>query len=250
MKNLIYIGILFLYVIATGCQKQNVLNYENDPRLYFFNGVDYEQTPVFKQFDTLSYSFFVLPEEQKRDTVYIAIETMGLTSDQPRPFSLKQVNSDSLNAAVPGKHYVGFDSDEMKQLMVIPANAVRYYMPLIVLRNDSSLDSIEVRLGIEIADNENFKAGIKDESNFTVKITAKPSPPSEWRSWSVAFGEWGPKKMWFIINYISADLNFEERLDDYDYAYYLKTLAIQRLEEYNADNGTLMEGNEPVSFES
>ena len=249
MKNIGYILLLSLLAVFVGCQKQNVLSYENDPRLFFMNGVDYDQVPAFRQFDSLSYSFFVLPEDQQRDTVYIVIETMGLTSDQPRAFSLVQTNLDSVNAAIPGKHYVSFESDEMKQLMTIPAGAVRYYMPLIVLRGDPLLDDAEVRLDMKIAENENFKVGINDESEFTVKITAMASEPSEWRSWSVAFGDWSSTKMWFIINYISADFDFEEYLGDYDYAYYLKTLAIQRLEEYNATHPTLMDGDEPVSFE-
>ena len=45
---------------------------------------------------------------------------------------------------------------------MIPAGAVRYYMPLIVLR-DPSLEISKVRLKIGIGENEYFKQGIDEE---------------------------------------------------------------------------------------
>ena len=229
-KNILYYGILLLLNL-TGCEQKDVNRYENDPRLYFFNGYDNTRTPTYYHQDSIAQSFFLLPAEQERDTVFIVLETMGMISDEPRPFRLVQTNEGEPDAAVAGKHYLPFDSEEMRQNMMIPAGAVRYYMPLIVLR-DPSLETSKVRLKLGIVENEYFKLGINEELEFMVTITATAEEPPTWNSWS--FGDWGAKKMWFVINYVGIS-DFADVPEDYAYRRYLKTLAIQKLREYNAD---------------
>lgn len=232
-KNILYImGISFLLGLS-GCEQLDVNRYENDPRLYFFNGYDNTRTPTYYHQDSIAQSFFLLPAEQERDTVFIVLETMGMPSDEPRPFRLVQTNEGEPDAAVSGKHYLPFDSEEMKRNMMIPAGAVRYYMPLIVLR-DPSLEISKVRLKIGIGENEYFKQGIDEELEFMVTITATAEEPPTWDDWY--FGDWGPKKMWFVINYVGIT-DFMDVSEDSAYLNYLKAFAIQKLREYNADPG-------------
>lgn len=251
-KNIFYILAMLLGLGMAGCEKQEAERYENDPRLYFFRGVDYNRKPVFQQFDSITQSFFVLPEKQNRDTVYIAIETMGMTSGEARPFRLIQTNADSAGAAVAGTHYVDFNSEEMRKNMIIPAGSVRYFMPLILLR-DPSLEHSKVRLNLAIAENEHFKVGINARSKFLITITALAEPPANWRSWSGTFGNWGSKKMWFLINYVGIT-DFSTVPTDYAYLNYLKAVAIEKLQAYNADvnneDAPLTEADgTPVTFE-
>lgn len=231
-KNLIYILAVLLLGIA-GCEQQSVLKYENDPRLYFFKGRDYSQTPQLVQGDSVAQSFFILPDNQMEDTVRIVIETMGLTSDQPRPFTLVQTNAGEADAAVAGKHYMAFDSEEMKKNMMIPAGSVRYYMPLIVLRGDPLMETSVLRLKLKIVEDEHFKVGLETQSELLVKMTAMPERPSNWGSWQYTFGKWGPKKMWFLVHQMGmTDFTLPA---DYAYQTYLNSLFIEKLAEYNAN---------------
>lgn len=231
MKYEFYVIAFFALLGMAGCKQLDVNCYENDPRLYFYRSPSYDAS----QRDSIAQSFFLLPQEQDRDTVYITLETMGMSSDQPRPFSLVQTNVGEPNAAIAGKHYLALDSEEMKNNMMIPAGAVEYRMPLIVLR-DPSLDTSKVRLKLDIAENKYFKPGIAENAHFWVTITATAEEPPTWESnyWIYIFGEWGAKKMWFIINYLGIN-DFSEEIDDSAYRDYLHALAEQKLQEYNAD---------------
>ena len=233
-KNIFYLWMLFLAWGMTGCEQQNVERYENDPRLYFFRGMDYDRVPVFSQGDSITQSFFLLPEDQQRDTVYVALETMGMFSDHARPFRLVQTNVGEPDAAIAGKHYVAFDSEEMQPQMKIPAGCVRYYLPLIVMR-DPSVAEAKVRLKIAVEENDYFKIGIDARAKLMVTITAAAERPKNWSSsWSYIFGDWGAKKMWFLVNYVGVR-DFNQVPEDYGYRKYLTAFAIQKLRDYNAD---------------
>lgn len=232
MKIYIYCVLaVFLGLGLAGCEQQEVNRYENDPRLYFYNGRDYDHNPVFPQYDSTAQSFYLLPESQTRDTVYVVIETMGMTTDEPRPFRLVQTNIGDPDAAVAGTHYLSFDSEEMLKNMMMPVGCVHYYMPLIVLR-DPSLNSSKVRLKMTIAENEYFKPGMERYINFMVTMTATAEKPKTWPANSI-YGTWGPQKMWFLLNYVGVT-DFSNPSDN-GYRDYLKTLAIVKLNAYNAD---------------
>lgn len=230
-KDIFYVLVALFSLGLTGCDQLVVDKYENDPRLYFFKG--YDRVTQYTQGDSLVQSFFLLPEGQRRDTVYMVIETMGMTSDQPRPIRLVQKNAGAPNAAVAGKHYVAFDSQEMRELLMIPAGSAHYYFPLIVLW-DPSLESSKVRLQLAVAENDYFKVGIEKQSEFLVTITALAEKPANWNTWSYQFGDFGVKKMWFLIHYVGVT-DFSKYPDDSSYATYLSALAVKKLREYNAD---------------
>ena len=231
-KHIFYILTVLLLGIA-GCEQQSVLKYNNDPRLYFFRGTDYSQTPSYNQNDSIAQSFFLLPDKQMQDTVWIVVETMGLVAEEPRPFTLVQTNVGEADAAVAGTHYMAFDSEEMKKNMKIPAGSVRYYMPLIVLRGDPLMENSVLRLKLKIVENAHFKIGIEKQTELLVKMTAMPERPSNWRQWEYTFGKWGAKKMWFLVHQMGiTDFTFP---DDYAYSTYLNSLFIEKLAEYNAN---------------
>lgn len=244
MKKL-YICIVSLVCLLTGCEEKVTLLYENTPALYFYKGVDY--TNNIKQNDSLTYSFYVKELDRVRDTIYLNVRTMGITKDFPRAISLVQTNVGETGAAVAGTHYVAFDAPEVKDLMVIPANAVIANIPVILLR-DKSMKFDEFRLNLEIQENENFNVGLEAQKSFLVKLSDMAAPPANWSDWKRTFGEWGAVKMRFIMDYVGVT-DFE-KYAEYTQAelLYLKMKAIQKLQEYNQKNNTVLKEDDGVTI--
>lgn len=241
-----YIWMLAAVVfLLAGCEEKVTLLYENEPALYFFKGTDY--TNNFKQGDSLIYSFYTKELGRVRDTVYLNIRTMGLPAEAPRAVSLVQANTGNRTDAIAGIHYVAFDDPEVKDLMVIPANAVMADIPVILLR-DKSMKSFEFRLNLEIRENDYFKVGLDTQKSFLIRLSDMAAPPDNWKSWSYTFGEWGPVKMRFIMDYVGVT-DFE-KYAEYTSAEltYLQMKAIQKLEEYNQKNNTILTEDDGVTI--
>ena len=217
-----------LIVAAIGCKENTALEYENDPALYFEN-------TTYGQRDSVAHSFFIQPDDQMRDTVFVEILTQGYPAGIDRPFALVQSNAGQPGAAVAGKHYVAFDDPEMVPHLMIPKGSVRKSFPLIVLR-DPSLDLEEVRIELKIGENEYFRPGIDIWTNFVVKTTAMAVKPTSWDSvWRYTFGQtWGSVKMKFIIDNTGFS-DFDGGRLNSDYSNYLASKVKQKLLEYNAD---------------
>ena len=126
MKIVIANILIFLLVVGTiSCKENSALEYENDPALYFEN-------TTYGQRDSIAHTFFIQPDDQMRDTVFIEILTMGYPTDSDRPFILEQTNAGQPGSAIAGKHFVAFDSEEARKLMVIPAGEVSANIPIIL----------------------------------------------------------------------------------------------------------------------
>lgn len=221
--------VLFLLVFgAVSCKENTALEYENDPALYFEN-------TTYGQRDSVSHTFFVNPDTQIRDTVFVEILTMGYPVDEERPFVLIQANEGQPGAAIAGKHFVAFDDPEMTAHLKMPKGAVRKSFPLIVLR-DPSLETEEVRIELKIGENDFFRSGIDVWNNFVVKTTAMAVKPTTWDTyWKYTFGlTWGSVKMKFIIDNTGFS-DFDGGYLSSDYADYLGSKVQQKLLEYNAD---------------
>lgn len=244
--NKIYICVFIFMVILlfSACEEKNVELYKNEPALYFFRGTDYANN--FRQYDSLSYSFFVKGVARGRDTVYVQLRTMGLPVDKPRAVKLVQTNIGAKDAAVAGTHYVAFDDVVVASHMVMPAGAVVANIPVVILR-DPSMKKQEFLLSLEIERNENFEVGLEDQKIFRIKISDMTFKPSNWFLWEDFFGDWGSVKMWFIINYVG--------VSDFDnYSQYPRAMldfykmkASQKLEEYNKNNNTILMEDDQIT---
>ena len=226
--------LFILLIVAIGlffgsCDEKDVIRYEDDPRIYFYKGIVYDNVArtSYSQADSVKRSFFVLPDTQMWDTVWIDIRTMGFPTDYERPMKIVQTNVGEPFAAVAGKHYIGFDDERVEGQVSIAAGQVKRMLPVIFYR-DPSLEKDSVRLEIEIQPNEYFSVGMDTLSHFMVEMTAKPAKPRLWN------GDWGAKKMWFIMRYVGFT-DFENRIGDYAYETYLRGRAAEALAEYNAD---------------
>lgn len=228
------ISILILIVISVGCKENTALEYENVPALYFkysknVNESDYQR-------DSIAHTFFIQPDDQMRDTVFVEILTMGYPADADRPFVLEQTNAGQPGAAIAGKHFVAFDDPEMLEHLKIPKGSVRKSFPLIVLR-DPSLELEEVRIELKIGENEYFRSGIDEWVNFVVKTTSMAVKPTNWDTyWKYYFGPtWGSVKMKFIIDN-TGFTDFDGGYLNTDYTSYLTSKVKQKLLEYNTNH--------------
>lgn len=235
MKQIYKIALTIALLASLGaCTQEEVESYTGRARLHFFKGKYNTGDAIFEQRDSLTQSFYGQPAEQTIDTVYIELRTMGAVSEKPRPFRLEQTNAGAADAAVAGKHYIA--DERMATAMQIPAGAVAYRMPLYILRGDTELETKKFRLDLRIAENEHFGIGLEQFSRFRVTITSMAEQPAAWNSfWRAAFGTWGAKKMWFVMEYVGIKDFTPPAFSDYSYQDFLRGLARRKLAEYNAD---------------
>lgn len=218
--------VFVLFVSLWGCEQHEAQMYEDAARICFARGEDGGG-----QQDSILQSFFVIPETQMRDTVWVEVALMGFPVNAERPLKIVQVNQDRAMAAVAGLDYVAFDDDEVRGLMVMGANQVVAKVPVILLRN-SSLKTEKKRLEMVIEENDFFKRGIDADCNFMIRTTELAEIPENWDAmWKSYFGEWTSRKMWFVVNYLGLN-DFEEEYDA-GYKKYLKQKAHSKLNEYN-----------------
>lgn len=239
LKFKTYIVLIIAAAVVYGCERQDIGEYENDPRLYFFKGKVSDKSHTT---DSMIYSFFFAPDSYTQDTVYLDLRIMGLSSNQARPFTMTQIEPDVYTKAEAGKHFVPFDNEKIKESWWMPANQVQYFMPIILLR-DKSLSEQRFELQLMVEENAYFKAGITLQSTFRIIFTSKAEKPTTWDNyWKTPFGTWGERKMWFVMNYLGIT-DFDDYSTDYAYNTYLKSVAQKQLAAYNANNPTLVEAD-------
>lgn len=201
------------------CSQNEPEAYVNEPALYIDS-------------DDQSFSFFYSTNTDGRDTVLVKVHAMGYPADTDRPFTLYQMNTGAADAAKAGTHYVGFDTEEMQRLMVMPAGKSDYEVPVILLK-DESLDTDIVKLKIGVRPNDNFAQGVVEKDTVMVTFSAQATKPSNWDDWYYAFGAtWGTVKMKFIID-VTGISDFNKVPDDYDYLIYLNEKLKSKLYDYN-----------------
>lgn len=84
-------GLLAVLFICIGCQEQDMMQYENDPAIYFANQ-SANATNNITQHDSINHSFFIYGTDVTRDTVHILICTMGMPTEYDRSINLVQTN--------------------------------------------------------------------------------------------------------------------------------------------------------------
>lgn len=246
MKHIVNIlgGIVGLLLLGS-CEKQHPGDYNDGGRIYFYNEPKVQQ-------DSINVSFFAAMGGNKYDTVWIDVRAMGYPADQDRPLNLQILNEGEEGAAVAGKHYVGFDDPGMKPRICMPAGEVKTNIPVVWIK-DPSLNTSEVRLELSLEANEYFQRGYEPWCQFVVTATAKAVQPFLWDTWwKTYFGDWGPRKMEFIILYVGFN-EFDEIPSDYALCPYLQGKAKQKLKEYNEnpeneDAPLTEEDGTPVEF--
>ena len=221
MKKYIISAMMSLAAVfaMTSCSENEPTDYVGGSALYIDN-------------DDVNFSFFYAQDASDKASVKIKVHAQDLPSDQDRAFQLYQKNEDEADAAQASVHYIGFDSDEMKQVMVMPAGKSEVEVPVFLLK-DASLDTQTVKLKIGVKPNENFSAGVVEKDSVVITFSSQAIKPTNWGDWEDAFGSsWGSVKMRFIIDNTGIT-NFDNVPEDYNYLEYLKNKLNTKLFEYN-----------------
>lgn len=217
LSTLVALATLFA---VSSCSENEPTDYVGGSALYIDN-------------EDVNFSFFYTQDASDRASVKIKVHAQGLPSSEDRAFTLYQKNVGEVDAAQAGKHYLAFDSEEMKQAMVMPAGKNEVEVPIVLLK-DASLDTKVVKLKIGVKPNENFAAGVIEKDSVVVSFSSQAIKPTNWADWKNAFGSsWGSVKMRFIIDNTGIT-NFDTVPDDYSYMEYLKNKLNSRLFDYNA----------------
>ena len=185
--------------------------------------------------DSVARKTFIYDQENvTRDTIYVPLHLIGYLVDYDRPVAVEQVQVEGEENAVPGVHYVDFNSEEWKPNMVVQANAGEPQIPIAVLR-DPSLTEADHILRIKIVANDCFQPWHETEIYKDIVITDQLTRPEHW--FDYYFGTWGPVKHRFLIDNFEGitwdDEFFTVLQQDYPYCEYLIGKAQEALDEEN-----------------
>lgn len=250
MKNICktMLGMGLAVSLFTGCENDLPVYEGGESWLKF----EYEYT----RDSIINYSFAYGHSSVQIDTVELELQLMGEVKDYDRPFTLKQVPAGGLDA-VAGEHYVPFDDKDLVSAYVLPANATKVTVP-VVLKRDPSLKEDNYTLRLTIGETGEFACGSKERAYRTIVIADELIRPNNWNGHiDYFFGTWGKAKHQFMID-VSGNKWDEEYVQglldimftDQGYVFYWLDFFKQALAEYNATHDTPLceEGGEPVTF--
>ena len=252
----IYAIVLFAFLLGiAGCTENEMIEYENDPAVYFAGGGDY-----YNKNDSIhvAHSFFLYPSSENIAVLLLKINTMGKLEPVKRPFAVVQSNAGEPGAAILGVHYLPFDDPRIAAIVdsvgfrdgpyrdsrIIGSDEIMNIKPnwyfgwvAIGFLRDPSLDLETVRLELEVTENEYFRPGINTHRKFVLTTTAQAVKPKNWDTfWKNYFGPtWGSVKMRFIIDN-TGFTEFDQQPADVYFTTYLRTTVVARLAEYNEDH--------------
>lgn len=242
MKRLIYFSLILLAAVVTGCTKTNYLLYNDAPRIQLNDTT------------TINSTFFYEPATVLKDTLYIRVNTIGITSRQERPVKLVQaVEPDVLNPAIAGVHYLALDDPSLKHLMVVKANEVFAMIPIVLIR-DPSLKASNVRLRLELISNDQFSLGEKQRRNCTILFSDRLERFYSWRGDTgvspafYSFGKYSTRKHQFMYDFLKTRIDepwyqalvATGSLDNY------KNLLKEGLARFNSNPMNIANGTAPM----
>jgi hypothetical protein len=217
MNRLIYFTLIFLAALATGCSKADELLYHDIARVQMNDTA------------TVNSTFVYAPATVTRDTVYIQVNTIGDMASYDREVTLVQVpESGTVNAAVPGLHYVAMDDPALKSLMVVKANTVKAMIPVVLLR-DASLKDKSYRLKLQLSGNDQFGLGEIQRRSCVIVFSDRLERFYSWRVDSgtapafYTLGKYSTRKHQFIVDVL------KEQIDE---AWYQTAVSIGALQNY------------------
>jgi hypothetical protein len=225
-------GYILLFGIAVmglnACDKDSVAIDQGEPYLNFYDATKEYRLCV----QTVDNNFYYEDESRQRDTVWIKLVSVGTKPKQDCHVQLRAYhdNTASTLSDVPdaesGKHYVPFDSEEMKKLLVFHANRLLDSIPIILLR-DPTLKDEGRRLTLRLENSDIAKAADQrpdsDIEHIFVTVYTEDclSQPINW-DYSFCLGSYGQVKHDFMVRHSGKrwDAAFIATLDDNMKTYY------------------------------
>jgi hypothetical protein len=242
LYNYIWLFLLPACYCLPACKKSNPLAFDAPAMVYIY------KAPYALNTDSIVYSFAIRPDTVMTDTIKIPVRIIGEAAAQDREVILKAV-ADSTTAKA-GTDYILFPYQ-------IPAGAYTANLPVVIKRS-AIMKKQALRLLLEVVASKDFLPGVPGSKGservaggtirYLIKLNDYLTKPDNWDTWLVYFfGKYSAVKYKFIIEstgmaVIPSDLPYGI------YSVY-STLCKQKLAEYEADNGPLIDENgDPVSF--
>lgn len=256
MKTLKYLLGLSLLLTLASCKKDQYYLFNDVVRIQFGPDKARIYQTTYNLADTLkAFTFYYEDESVKEDTVFFDIYAIGGVAKQDRNFILEQEQVPNAVNAIPGTDYLAFNDPRATKNFVIKAGEVHTKVPIILLRN-SSLKSKTATLKFNVAVNENFQLGERNNLWRKIMFTDRLSQPSAWdaNGSRYYYGTYSVTKHQFMIETtgLKWDQEFMATLPS-DYAllqYYLGVLKTALIDYNKAHPGSPMkdESGELVLF--
>jgi hypothetical protein len=195
--RVIYVLLLLCIGMTVACKKSKLMLYEGGQTIYFEDENTYSKVYV----DTAYYNFGT--SEIKSDTLFKYVWVMGSIVDHKRPFKIRVVKENT--TAVEGRDYELPIADSL----YIPANSRQQRLPIILHRTSELFDK-EVKLEIELVENNLFNTNMKVHNNYASAYTPSatkirftiadrlPKPPV-WDANFGALGSYSRKKFTMFV---------------------------------------------------
>ena len=257
MKKSIYLLCVLLGAL-TACSQDDDYPYRDVARVQFVgSSVDGPEDMI--------YSFIWLNESSQRDTVYIPLRVLGGPAEYDRKVRISQITEYNIeyktdnkgyvtdtiktelpNKAVPGVHFVPFDSPEMESILKVKANEVRDEIPVILLR-DKSLKTDKMRLRVQLEVSDDFQLGESTLLSRTIVFSDKLEQPAEWNK--SYLGNYSVPKHELMIRVAESRVDDEwlkKGNKDKSFFVFWRGKFVDALEEFNNDPANIKSGKAPM----
>lgn len=222
-----------LTLVLTACQKEDIPYYNDVERVNF----NYTSMGLTKDTMNIAYGFVT----DDHTLINLEILLTGYAKDYDREIGLTITSKDG---AIAGVNY------EIPDNIIMPKGEVTVTVPLNVLRSSDLMEQDTTKsFLVELVDNEEFVAGL----NTTLFVTVSDDIPDKWvggENWSYNtiesfFGECSKTKYKFVFETLGI-WNFESWgvwgwMGDSAKFTPAKRLLKEKLAEYEAENGPLMD---------
>ncbi|MGL5683203.1 MAG: DUF4843 domain-containing protein [Marinifilaceae bacterium] len=176
LKNSTYTLFIFLFSLLASCKQDIDFPYQGKDRIHFQHfTIDYNKKRHY--FDSLTYSFGLLPTETQKDTLKIVMEYTGNSSDITRSYNIS-VSPDSTTAQE-GLHYEAFN--EMQEFR---PNKLTDTLRIVVIREHLSASFTNPkseRLDLILKPSNDFDLGLTKGLKMSVYLNNYLSEPTWWK---------------------------------------------------------------------
>ncbi|WP_409590534.1 DUF4843 domain-containing protein [Sphingobacterium sp.] len=218
--------------LSVSCQRDQLMSFEQKAKVYIYK-TNLINLATFLTRDSVTYSFAVLPDYARMDTVFIPIRIMGDAAERDR-----KVNYELMAVSDADK-----ESYELLPAL-IKANKFEGRIPVLV-KKTTSLKVKESRLWLKITASDDFEPGIVSQLTYLIRINNFLSRPATWSDYY--FGKYSNTKYKFIIEntgYTAFNQDYESEI-----MFIVQTCKNALLEYESLHNETLMdEDGEEIIF--
>ncbi|MCW3466139.1 DUF4843 domain-containing protein [Chitinophaga nivalis] len=205
MKKLAIISALAL--LAASCTQDAGLTYSGKDKIYFT--YNYTLLNQVINFDKVTFSFGMKPEQVIKDTAKIAVRVMGQRSDKDRQYRLS-IDNDS-TTAIPGVHY-----EVLPPLQTFQKGIFEDTLRIVVLRsslNGSHITQENRRLRLRMESSDDFDNGTKQGAAIDLYINNYLSEPRWWKQYEGSGLYYYHPEKWKIL--MTFHDNFKDPNKDY-----------------------------------